>query len=232
MHRKEGLLRRIREEVGRMRIGNRGGSAAQTANFLSCFCACQMDDDSPGTAAALEASLLEEVLEEVTALSKLSSSEPTASAGGLMCCGSYGKLGGSRMPPSPGKKMRCMSIEHAMMTMPSTMKPRSSGALVPEPMMNWPEMTAPMLPPAPTMPETTPSAGRETKGTTPKWRPSAIWTNIEKTMMMMSDVPSVPPLWMQSGLGSLTVILPLTGSRHTLPSMPVYGHSTQRGAVM
>eukprot|EP00964_Phaeocystis_antarctica_P019966 scaffold11025_cov41-Phaeocystis_antarctica.AAC.2 len=59
-------------------------------------------------------------------------------------------------------------------------------------------MTAPRLPPAPTMPETTPSAGRETYGTTPNVRPSAIWTATEKRNMTRTTMPTVPELEMQS----------------------------------
>ena len=47
-------------------------------------------------------------------------------------------------------------------------------------------ITPPKLPPAPTMPETTPSAGRETEGMMPKWRPSAICTKHEERILHLS----------------------------------------------
>merc|ERR1711988_1231371 len=72
-------------------------------------------------------------------------------------CGLYGKDFGSRMPPSPGKKIKCMMSERVQMTMPRLMKPPSRPRPKPVgPMMYLDEMRAPVLPPAPTMPETTP----------------------------------------------------------------------------
>merc|ERR1719502_2595713 len=139
----------------------------------------------------------------VLCFEKSSSSEPFWPAASLMSCGLYGKDFGSRMPPSPGKKMPCMSIVPQMMTMPSLMKPPSR--LVP-PMMYLDEMRAPVLPPAPTMPETTPSAGREMYGTMPKCRPSAICTQIEKQIMTSMVRPSVPPLCTQVLPGSLIMM--------------------------
>jgi len=56
----------------------------------------------------------------------------------------------------------------------------------------------PALPPAPTIPDTTPRAGLETKGTMPKQRPSDIWTASENKMNMRITTPIVPELEMQS----------------------------------
>merc|ERR1719171_1615796 len=85
-------------------------------------------------------------------------------------------------------EMKNIDKVSVMMMMPRLMKPWSSGmkALT----MYLDEMKPPKLPPAPTMPETTPSAGRETYGTTPKWRPSAIWTAHEKQIMTIIVTPS------------------------------------------
>eukprot|EP00967_Tisochrysis_lutea_P041688 scaffold50094_cov30-Tisochrysis_lutea.AAC.1 len=61
-------------------------------------------------------------------------------------------------------------------------------------------MTAPRLPPAPTMPETTPSACGATNGTMPKWRPSAICTAMEKRAMQNMMSVKFAELRTQSGL--------------------------------
>lgn len=49
---------------------------------------------------------------------KVSSSEPVAPVAGLMSCGSYEKSLPRKMPPSPGKKMKCIVSETDMITMP------------------------------------------------------------------------------------------------------------------
>ena len=59
-------------------------------------------------------------------------------------------------------------------------------------------MSEPALPPAPTIPETTPSAGRETYGTTPYVRPSDICTQSEKKRRTMTTVARRPELETQS----------------------------------
>mmetsp|Transcript_29517 Transcript_29517/g.63539 ORF Transcript_29517/g.63539 Transcript_29517/m.63539 type:complete len:200 (+) Transcript_29517:458-1057(+) len=81
-------------------------------------------------------------------------------------------------------EMPMLKMERSVRT-----SPRKKAALV---------MSEPALPPAPTIPETTPSAGRETDGTMPNVMPSAIWTAMEKRNMMMMTTASVPEFEIQS----------------------------------